>query len=92
MPLRPLALLAAATMADALWTSIGLSQGLQENGPIAAHLLPHLGPLYWLLQFTVLLLIYKALKSRGLDPDAAASLAVLGPATAALVNMALVLA
>lgn len=88
----PLLLLAGATLADAIWTTLGLSLGLTERGPVASRLLPELGPLYWLFQFTVLTLLYRALTRAGLRSEVAAVTAALGPAVAAASNMLMVLA
>lgn len=42
---------------DAVSTHLGLWLGLGENGPLASRILPLLGPAYWLLELTVLLII-----------------------------------
>ena len=56
-------LVALAVLLDAVTTTIGLSLGLLESGPVASRLLPILGPLYWPLQLAILLFLYLALES-----------------------------
>ncbi|BBC20936.1 hypothetical protein [Aeropyrum globular virus 1] len=86
-----LAVLPLAVLLDATTTTIGLWLGLAENGPLASMLLPVLGPLYWLLELTVILILYNVIRRYArLPSDWAMLVSVIGPWTAGWANLAMV--
>ncbi len=88
--MTPRLTIVVAVLLDAATTTLGLGLGVPEAGPLASRLLPLLGPLYWVFQLTLLLGLYRLLRTR-LPPDWAATIAALGPWAAGWHNAGLLL-
>lgn len=89
---RPPTLIFLSVILDAASTHLGLALGLAENGPIASRLLPSLGTLYWLLELTILLVLYYTVRRCAkLPSDYAVLAAVAGPWLAGWSNLGMVL-
>ena len=85
-------LAAAAVLLDAASSTLGLSLGLGEAGPLASRLLPVLGLAYWPLELGVVLGLRWLLEARGLPRSLASALAAVGPWLAGWRNLGLLLA
>ena len=89
--MSPRLLIFLSVLLDAATTTTGLALGLAENGPIASRLLPSLGTLYWLLELTLLLILYYIMRHAGLPEDHVALATAIGPWTAGWSNLGAVL-